>query len=295
MKFCRYLLIGLLALFLGGCGTIARESLKVQPVTKSKIGVDKTVVILPFADYTFSDNLESAYRRDLFICENLTDQFVKNSFNLPNQEDVNLYLIDHNIINVGSFNTNKAPTLEQELSKDWSDRMKATLQYYIDQAQNSSRNNSVNGSPGTHGLTQQEIIKIGRHFSADYIVRGRIIQYKDRLDPNWAPWNKGIVPFVVGVGGRTLFGNANTDKYDEGGSSRSSDTSRVLSGDVPQAAVQLRVWIQDAYTGNVIWTNRIDVKASPESFLADNKYDVLFEEATQNAIIALIDDFTKNI
>jgi hypothetical protein len=115
------------------------------------------------------------------------------------------------------------------------------------------------------------------------------------LDPNWAPWNKGIVPFVVGVGGRTLFGNANTEKYDEWGSSRSTDTSRVLSGDVPQANVQVRVWIQDAYTGNVIWTNRIDVKAFPESFLADNKYDVLFEEATKNAIITLIDDFTRNI
>ena len=58
-----------------------------------------------------------------------------------------------------------------------------------------------------------------------------------------------------------------------------------------QAVVQLRVWVQDAYTGQVVWTNRIDVKVSPESVLADSQYDALFESATEKAITTLIDNF----
>jgi outer membrane protein OmpA-like peptidoglycan-associated protein len=63
------------------------------------------------------------------------------------------------------------------------------------------------------------------------------------------------------------------------------------SGRIPQAVVQLRIWVQDAYTGNVVWTNRVDVKVSPESVLADYQYDGLFEKATEKAINTLIDDF----
>ncbi|MDX9841549.1 MAG: hypothetical protein RBS95_08840, partial [Desulfobulbus sp.] len=72
MKYSRHLLIGVLALLLGGCGTTVQESLKVAPTVKSTVGADRTVVILPFADYSYADNLESAYRRNLFISENVT-------------------------------------------------------------------------------------------------------------------------------------------------------------------------------------------------------------------------------
>ena len=78
MKFSRHLLIGVLALVLGGCGTTVQESLKVAPTVKSTVGADRTVVILPFADYSYADNLESAYRRNLFINENcaMTDSAI---------------------------------------------------------------------------------------------------------------------------------------------------------------------------------------------------------------------------
>ena len=180
MKYSCHLLVGLLVLLLGGCGTTVHESLKVQPTTKSTIGADKTVVILPFADYSHADNLETAYRRNLFVGENLTDQFVSRNFRLPVQEDVFLYLVNQNIINVVASDKKKARSLERELRNDWSDQMKSQLQHYISLSQINGSDTSVNESLGTHGLTPQEIVKIGRHFSADYIVRGRIIQYKDR-------------------------------------------------------------------------------------------------------------------
>jgi hypothetical protein len=340
MKFSRHLLIGLSVLCLSGCGVTVNESLKVQPENRNPVGADKTVVILPFADYSYADNLETAYRRNLFVSENLTDQFTKNSFRMPVAEDVFLYLVDQSIINVVAYQRKKATTLEHEMQNDWSPAMKNKLQHYINQTYRSNPNTAVGDSPGTHGLTQQEVVKIGRTFSADYIVRGRIIQYKDRQDPSWAPWKKGVIGFVTGVTNQIAFGQARSDKYDEWGNMLAGGTYGALYGDwdpkwpysgesgqsifgvtggtmgntiiwgamgaglgsmahntgkIPQAVVQLRIWVQDAYTGDVVWTNRVDVKVSPESVLADYQYDALFENATEKAITTLIEDFTRTL
>ncbi|MBV5327650.1 MAG: hypothetical protein JZU65_08425 [Chlorobium sp.] len=323
MKYSCHLLIGLLALLLCGCGTTVKESLKVQTATKRPIGADKTVVILPFADYSNADNLETAYRRNLMVSENLIDQFVSNSFHTPNNDDVFLFLVDQNIINVVAYENKMGKSIEAELQNDWSDRMKGILQHYIDQSQTNGKDSHLSNGPGTHGLTPQEIVKIGRHFSADYIVRGSIIQYKDRQDPNWSPTKRGLIPFVTGVTNKVAFGQAESEQYDTLGNmmaggmygatisavSNGTSTENLVwgttgavlgliaehTGKIPQAVVQLRIWVQDAYTGNVVWTNRVDVKVSPESVLADYQYDTLFEKATEKAIATLVNDFTKTL
>jgi hypothetical protein len=63
------------------------------------------------------------------------------------------------------------------------------------------------------------------------------------------------------------------------------------SGRVDQAVVQMRIWVQEAATGNIIWTNRVRVQVSPESFFADNQYDALFDSAIEKAVTSLVDNF----
>jgi hypothetical protein len=63
------------------------------------------------------------------------------------------------------------------------------------------------------------------------------------------------------------------------------------SGRIDQAVVQMRVWIQEAATGNVVWTNRIKVAVSPESVFADAQYDTLFNSAIDKSVTSLIDNF----
>ncbi|GAB4340626.1 MAG: hypothetical protein Kow0089_14390 [Desulfobulbaceae bacterium] len=337
MKYSRYLLYVLLALLVSGCGKTIQTSMKVQPAKKSTAGADKSIVILPFADYSYADDLESAYRRNMYVTENLTDQLVSNSFHLPVQEDVFRYLVSENIINLVAYENKKTSHLEQELSDEWSVLMKRQLQRYIDYTKKTTSNQPVLETPGTHGLTPQEVVKIGRHFGADYVMRGRIIEYKTRIDPSWEPLKKGILTFMGGTTSRLFFGNATSDKYDMAGYmiagaawgaligngatwpwnpgeadqtilgvSGSRDANTILWGGVgsqfgkisqksqaTQAVVQLRVWVQDAYTGDVVWTNRVDVKVSPESVLADSQYDALFESATEKAISTLIDNFVE--
>ncbi|MDW7771268.1 MAG: hypothetical protein SCH71_00090 [Desulfobulbaceae bacterium] len=335
MNYCRYLLYGLLALLISGCGQTVKESLKVQPTLKSTAGSDKTIVILPFADYSYENDVASAYRRNMYIMENITDQMVSNSFLVPVQEDVFGFLAAQRIINVQAYEGGKSSYIEDELQGEWSLAMKQELQRYIDLNNSQSGNKAVLDSPGTHALTPQEIVKIGRHFNADYIVRGRIVEFKTRQDPSWNPLKKGWLTFITGSTSKLTFGNASADKYemvgnmvagafwgglvgngldwpwdpDEGetilGISGGRDANTILwggvggalgklghkSGEIPEAVVQLRMWIQDAYTGDVLWTNRVDVKVSPESVLADTQYDALFESATEKAIDTLVTNF----
>ena len=319
-----------------GCGASVQQSLKVDPNFKTNIGKSKQVVVLPFADYTDASNIESAYRRNMFVNENITDRFVLNGFAVPVQEDIFRYLVNRNIINVVAYSENLSPSLEYELkNSDWSPAMRSELERYMHQSRMNAPSNPVLDSPGTLGLDQGEVANLGRFFSADYVVRGSIIQYKTRQDPTWAPWKKGVIGFVTGVTNKIAFGQARSDKYDELGNMVAGGTIGALygdwdpkwpyngsnksilgvsggtagntivwgaigaglgnmaynSGDIPQAVVQLRMWVQDAYNGQVLWTNRVDVMVSPQSVLADYQYDALFEGATEQAVKVLMDDF----
>ena len=318
-----------------GCGASVQESLKVNQDFKTNIGKSRQVVILPFADYTEASDLESAYRRNMFVNENLSDKFVLNGFSVPVQEDVFRYLVNRNIINVVAYSENLSRSLEYELNKDWSPTMKRELEHYMHQSRTNAASNPVLDSPGTLGLDQAEVSHLGQYFSADYVVRGSIIQYKTRQDPSWAPWKKGVIGFVTGVTNKIAFGQARSDSYDELGHMVTGGTLGALygdwdpkwpysnsnksilgvsggtagntivwgaigaglgnmaynSGDIPQAVVQLRMWVQDTYNGQVVWTNRVDVKVSPQSVLADYQYDALFEGATEQAVKVLMDDF----
>lgn len=321
MKFIRFLLFGFSALLLCSCGTTVYQSLKVQPGGKHLTVFDKTVVILPFSDYSSTNNLETTYKRNLFVSENLIDQFNKYGFHIPVQDDVFLYLVEHNFINVISYNGEKTNKLEYEMKQEWSHAMKTHLQRYINLSKKNSASSDAVDRPGTRGLTQQEIVKIGQKFSADYVIRGRILQFKERQDPALNPFQKGLIPFVTGVTNKVAFGQAESEKYDVlnetlAGASDAAAISALTdgylnhavgwgvagavlgnmahhSGKVPQSVVQLRIWVQDASTGQVVWTNRVDVKVSPKSVLADYQHDVLFEEATERAISTLVGDFVR--
>ncbi len=339
MKRLHCALVGLMVLLLSGCGQTVVETLQV-PVESgpNAPGKGETIVILPFADYSYADSLAAAHRRDMAITESLTDRLVANGFNLPIQEDVFAYMVDQSIISLVAYEQNNSVSLNNELSGEWSEVMKDQIRGYIAEQQN-QRSNQIVASPGTHGLTQQTVANIGRKFHADYIVRGRILEFKTRQEHTWAPWKKGILPFISGTTSQVAFGFADTDQYDNwnnmiaGGTwgaiighnvngpwdtdsdnntlgiSGTQDANTIFwgavgaalgreaknSGKVDQAVVQMRIWIQEAATGNVVWTNRIDVKVSPESVLADNQYDALFNQAIEKGTSTLIDSFITSV
>ncbi len=327
MKF-RFLFYLLAATLLTGCGQTVVETLQVPtPVANN----GRSVVLLPFADYTSSDNIAGAYRRNLTVTEAMTDRLVANGFSLAVQEDVFGYLVDEQIINVANYEGNGAESLVREMDNEWSPSMKHILKGYID-AQKRQMDKTISKSPGTHALDQKAVAKIGRQFNADYVVRGRILEYTTRDEATWIPWKKGILPFFHGSANRILNGFAGSDFYDErnaavtgiltgsvlgynnadapfddktilgmvngsvdtifwGGVGAAAGNIAHTSGKNNQAVVQMRVWVQEATTGNVVWTNRVRVLVSAESVFADNQLDTLFNKAIEKGVATLVDNF----
>ena len=334
MKKWAYLFIGILGLALSACSHTVVETLNVpDPPKYSGAGAGKTILLLPFADYSSGDSVESAFRRNMLVTETFTDRLTANGFSMPVNEDVFDYLVAQKIINLLPYEKRVSVSLANELSGDWSDSMKEEIKKYTDSSVSQSGQSSLN-SPGTHGLNNATIAKLGRQFNADYVIRGRILEFKTRDTMTWEPWKKGLIPFITGVSDRFFFGFASSDSYDELnesttgmilgarqgyksewpfkgngdtilGFSGGDDANAILwgaigsdigkqshySGKIDQAAVQLRVWVQEASTGNVVWTNRISVKVSPESFLADKQYDTLFNKAIEKGVTTLVDNF----
>jgi len=324
MKKCKYMLYLLAAVLVMGCGQTVVETLHVPDnPSLNAPGKGLTMAILPFADYTYADSIAGPYRRNLAISEALTDSIVANGFNVAVQEDVFGYLVDEEIISVIPYDEHSTASLSDELNNEWSEVMKQKLQGYIQQ-QKMESGNTVSESPGTHALNNNAIAKIGRRFNADYIVRGRILEFKSREEHTWKPWKKGILPFSFGLSSQTLNGFARSDTYDDWGHMLLPGTLGAVigynadtlgfdnnvgggfvwgavgaglghmaknGGQVDQAVVQLRIWIQEAETGNLVWTNRVDVKVSPESIYSDRQYDTLFDTAINKGITTLIDNF----
>jgi len=286
MSRLKYIAIGILALFLAGCGKgqIVVESLKVaEGPTATAAGNGKSVVILPFADYSVG-NLASAQQRNILVTESLTDRLLVNGFNLPIQEDVLAYLVKENVIGINSS------SLAMELSNDWSEAMKSEIRTYMTQVENETSQLAGNTS-GTHGLDKETITRLGRQFNADYIIRGRILEFKTRQGTSWAPNRKGFLPVVFESTGRAVFGYASSDAYDGQDESFSADLNRGEGPVDGEGAVQIRMWAQEAATGNVVWSNRIRVQVSPESVVADNQYDTLFNTAVEQGVTTLVDHF----
>jgi hypothetical protein len=321
------------ALLLGGCGHTVTETLNAPETSyRNAACYGKTVVVLPFADYSQGDSIASAERRSMMITEGITDELTANGFALPVQEDVFQYLVTERIINPVSYKGQASSSLSYELTDDWSDVMKKEIAGYLEAEKRDSM--AAAGAPGAHGLTKTAIAKIGRQFGADYVIRGRILEFKTRDENTWNPWKRGIIPFVMRGSNRVLFGYADSAAYDtenaalaglmvgaaagheiinwpsQGfmGIGASDDTNAIIwgaagaglgrrsaghAGDVTQARVEMRMWVQEATTGNVIWTNRVTVEVSPRSFFADNQHDTLFNEAINQCVRSLVGNFVS--
>ncbi len=217
----RFFLYGFLALFVSGCGVghSVTETLHIPdaPTAGNFCATDKTVVLLPFADYSSGDDVISVYERSRSVTEYLTDKFVGKGFKMPIQEDVTQYLVDTNIIRLPP--QEGSSKLQKELDGEWSDVMKGEFEKWIeaDKVQTAASSggaaNPAN-APGVHGLNKMNISKLGRRFNADYIVRGRIIEYNLQKEHTWSLQKKGILPFIMGGTTQAAFGFAETDEYD---------------------------------------------------------------------------------
>ncbi len=299
---------------LSGCGYTVKENL--APVSPpSAAQTLPKVVILPFADYT-SASLYETWQKNVLIMEALQDEFLKAGFATVPYEDVVQYLIQKEIIKqTRAPATSGTNVLYRELAGDWSPEMKKEIWKAIEQ------NQETQGvAPQTKPLDRKALVKLGEAFGARYVVRGRIIAFSDSRSAPLNPLKSGLVPFVFQLGSRTIFGVADSQAYEVLNQAAtgalmgagiwwlSADDEAVGAGlgaatgaiyghpsKSTQARVQLRLLVQDATTGEVVWSNRAEIEVSPESVFALQDQDKLFAKAVNEAARVLVADFASDL
>ncbi len=295
--------------FCVSCGQSVKETVK--PVTPGVAGDQfKRVVIVPFADHTPASSLQDHYRRNILVLEALQDALYQAGFISAAEEDVVEYLMDQGVIQAsGRSAAYRTAALERELQGGWSDEMKEELEEVIYQDITSSRSNG-NQTQKPIALNTQILKDMGDAFGADYVVRGRIIEFSADQRDSFNPLRTGLVPFVFKSGQRTIFGVAESEGYENIDMEAIEDYDRMRAmlwgaggfltgligekqGRVRGATVQIRVLVQDAGTGEVIWLNRAEACATPSSAFAEQAPDLLIAKAIDKAVNSLVGDFVS--
>lgn len=332
MRPLKSLVIGLMVIMLAGCGQLVSEKLAVSSKAGSQPCAGKKMVILPFADYSYQGDAESAFRRNVDIMENLTARLTEKGFRLPVQDDLLKYLADNNIVKFQS-NASAAPGYVGDIianDNSWSEDMKAELALLSNSPANQV---SKIDQPKGVALDKDTLAKIATNFNADLIMRGQIIKLDLDQENTYNPVKRGILPVVFSASNKTLFGVTNSEEYDAlgnaiagaaiggaigttvsipydatekihperfnsaywglGGAALSYMASK--GGHANQAAVQIRLWVQDPATGEVVWTNSVKVRVKPQSVFADTREEKLFETAITQAVGALTRDMVQHI
>jgi hypothetical protein len=290
------------------------------------------MIILPFADYTYTEDAERAFRRNINIMENLTASLTDKGFRLPVREDLLKYLAESKIVTINQDTakaTDRSGYIQHAISSDssWSTDMKAEMAKIVAAESDSS----TKMQPHNYALDSKTLAKVAAQFNADLVMRGQLLRYESDEENTWSPLKRGIFPVVFGGTNRALFGVTNSETYDtlgsvligaatgaaigDGATSPYDATEKLnpgransfvwglggaalgymssKGGHANRAAVQLRLWVQDPQTGEVVWTNSVKVLVKPQSVFAETRKDELFDTAVSKAVAALTDDFVS--
>jgi len=203
---------------LASCGQKIKNS--VAPLNTSvqySNSAAKQIVVLPLADYTMGVRPDDSLRRQVKIYEALMYRLAEKGFYVPLKEDVVQYLVDLGIIQIigkpSIRSSNSYGSITEELGSEWSDAMQEEIQKLVvvnEQLAKSKQRYEVTRV----GLDPGTIQQIGRRFGADYILRGRVVEYEVREGNTLNPLQIGILPFFFDTSSALLFGFAESERYD---------------------------------------------------------------------------------
>ncbi|MEA1991214.1 MAG: hypothetical protein U9N58_03335 [Thermodesulfobacteriota bacterium] len=215
--FILLLLLTIMVCF-AGCGQKIKDS--VAPLNTSvqyPNSAAKQIVVLPLADYTMGVRPDDSLRRQVKIYEALMYRLAEKGFYVPLKEDVVQYLVDLGVIRiVGQPSIRSGSSCElitEELGSGWSEAMQEEVRKLV--VMNEQLGKSKERFELTRvGLDPGTIQQIGRRFGADYILRGRVVEYEVREGNTLNPLQIGILPFFFDTSSALLFGFAESERYD---------------------------------------------------------------------------------
>ncbi len=319
-RYLVYFFSSLLLLLLSGCGQQVRNSL--APIqTSSRVPVtDISLVLMPLADYSAGFTPYDAMHRQLKVQQALSYYLAQKGYYLPLQEDVVRYLSDLNVIKIQDFPKSSINPANQaiytELGNGWSREIVNVVTGVV------QRNDRLAQGQGSEmkltGLTPKVLQKIGAHFGANYVLRGRIFEYGVRNDSELNPVRQGILSFIFDASSRTLLGFAQSRDYDSwqdvaigsGAGSWMANTSNAVwggfigggsgyliskGGNEPVAVVRIGLALQDPETGRVVWSNWVEKQVRPSGVWSDKDSRARLDRALDEAAYELVNDLVNTL
>jgi len=215
-----FILLFLLAIMvcLVSCGQKVKDSVaSLNTSVQYPNSPAKQIVVLPLADYTMGVRPDDSLRRQVKIYEALMYRLAEKGFYVPLKEDVVQYLVDLGVIRIvgqpSIRSGNSCGLITKELSSGWSEAMQEEIQKLV--VMNEQLDKSKERYELTRvGLDPGTIQQIGRRFGADYILRGRVVEYEVREGNTLNPLQVGILPFFFDTSSALLFGFAESERYD---------------------------------------------------------------------------------
>ncbi len=205
-------------LMLSGCGQKVKESVKaIDSTTIPSHRSCAKIVMLPFADYSAGKHIDDSLRRQIKVQNAVAHKLASKGYYMPMEEDVVQYLIDLGVItliegpSIDSARTRR--NFYRELGTGWSEEMNTEIKKVL------LANEMANGpreemKMNKIGLNKGVIKQIGDYFGADYILRGRIVEYEMREGQSLNPLQQGILPFFFDWTSSAIFGVAQSEQYD---------------------------------------------------------------------------------
>jgi hypothetical protein len=209
-----YIIGILILLFSISCGQEVRQTL--SPVVPDPAdGRLKRIVILPFADYTLSFSSYGHWRRNLLVHEAVQDEFYRAGFVPAAEEAVSEYLLRRGVFQYPHEVSADAVSLQRELQEDWSDQMKEEMEKIV--SENMVRSMTLKKEQNNRKLVainSQMIKDLGDNLGADYVVRGRIVEFRWGHEDTFNFVKIGFLPCILKTSRRMVFGLADSESYE---------------------------------------------------------------------------------
>ena len=306
----RLLITGIFLFFLTSCVNVVHLNTVRPGIPGPAKDEFKRVVILPFADHTPYLTPTGYYRRNIILMEAMKEDFEDTGLMAAPEEGVITYLFQRGIIKEIYAEEISAGTayLQSELEGGiWSDSMQKEIEKEVfNNMSNYLRSRKKDDEHHCMALDNSVVKELGKAFRADYVIRGRVMEFTFRQEETFFPSKTGILNFFFPLGQKMAFGTAKSATYEmfDGITPGSlmkmdlADTDRPLKigGAGSKPMVRLSMVIQDAVTGEIIWSDTADVRGyAYESFTnkARKKYEVPLARAIRKASKRLVISFMK--
>ncbi len=175
------------------------------------------------------------------------------------------------------------------------------------------------------GLSKEMVRELGETLGADLIIRGRIIEYGFKETDTYNPLDRGFLPVLyepikdmffgvpsgkkyesdledvdisqLGEGLGFLFGEKTEDDVVGTWDVLMENSFGTVANLYPRkkrvsSIVQIRLYAQDAASGDVIWSNRVETEYHPVSNMAFNRRHekTMLDKNVQKGVQVLMDD-----